>query len=201
MRARADPLKPQKSSNHSFFARQSTKISNIQNQLISEEIKMNSIFYALAIIVPAAGLALSAFFTFKKRMEGKSVRKAMRVNLAAFLVLIVMVSVFAFCASAESGAPDAAAAPETSDAAAASDNAQDEETKSSANGLGLLAAGLVTGLAGIGGGIAVAAGAPAAIAATSEDPKSFGKSLIFVALGESIALYGVVISILILNKV
>ena len=201
MRARADPLKPQKSSDHSFFARQSTKISNIQNQLISEEIKMNSIFYALAIIVPAAGLALSAFFTFKKRMEGKSVRKAMRVNLAAFLVLIVMVSVFAFCASAESGAPDVAAAPDTSETAAASDNAQDEETKSSANGLGLLAAGLVTGLAGIGGGIAVAAGAPAAIAATSEDPKSFGKSLIFVALGESIALYGVVISILILNKV
>ena len=201
MRARADPLKPQKSSDHSFFARQSTKISNIQNQLISEEIKMNSIFYALAIIVPAAGLALSAFFTFKKRMEGKSVRKAMRVNLAAFLVLIVMVSVFAFCASAESGAPDVAAAPDTSETAAASDNAQEEETKSSANGLGLLAAGLVTGLAGIGGGIAVAAGAPAAIAATSEDPKSFGKSLIFVALGESIALYGVVISILILNKV
>lgn len=162
---------------------------------------MNSIFYDLAIIVPVLGLTFSAFFTFKKRMEGKSVRKAMRVNLAAFLVLIVMVSVFAFCASAESGAPDAAAAPETSDAAAASDNAQEEETKSSANGLGLLAAGLVTGLAGIGGGIAVAAGAPAAIAATSEDPKSFGKSLIFVALGESIALYGVVISILILNKV
>ena len=63
-------------------------------------------------------------------------------------------------------------------------------------GLGLIAAALVTGLAGIGGGMAVAAGAPAAIAAASEDPKS----LIFVALGESIALYGVVISILILNK-
>ena len=72
--------------------------------------------------------------------------------------------------------------------------------KSEFMGLGLLAAAIVTGLAGIGGGIAVAAGAPAAIAATSEDPKSFGKSLIFVALGESIALYGVVISILILNK-
>ena len=67
--------------------------------------------------------------------------------------------------------------------------------------LTFLAAGLVTGLAGIGGGIAVAAGAPAAIAATSEDPKAFGKALIFVSLGESIALYGVVISILILNKV
>lgn len=159
---------------------------------------MNSFLYALAIIVPAIGLTFSAFFTFKKRMEGKSVRKAMRVNLATFLVLIVMVSVFAFCASAETGAADVAAAPGTSDAAEAEEEA---ETSSQSNGLGLLAAGLVTGLAGIGGGIAVAAGAPAAIAATSEDPKSFGKSLIFVALGESIALYGVVISILILNKV
>ena len=111
-----------------------------------------------------------------------------------------MVSVFAFCASAETGAPatDAAAAPSTSDTAAA---AEATETKTQANGLGLLAAGLVTGLAGIGGGIAVAAGAPAAIAATSEDAKAFGKALIFVALGESIALYGVVISILILNKI
>ena len=161
---------------------------------------MTGFLYALAIIVPAVGLTLSAFFTFKKRMEGKSVKKAMRVNLATFLVLIVMVSVFAFCASAETGAPatDAAAAPSTSDTAA---TAEATETKTQANGLGLLAAGLVTGLAGIGGGIAVAAGAPAAIAATSEDPKSFGKSLIFVALGESIALYGVVISILILNKI
>lgn len=160
---------------------------------------MTGFLYALAIIVPAVGLTLSAFFTFKKRMEGKSVRKAMRVNLATFLVLIVMVSVFAFCASAESGTP-AAAAPDASDAVVTSAEAT-ETAAFSSNGLGLLAAGLVTGLAGIGGGIAVAAGAPAAIAATSEDPKSFGKSLIFVALGESIALYGVVISILILNKV
>ena len=99
---------------------------------------------------------------------------------------------------------DKAAAPADTTAAQASDTAA-ESTESSAKdnskGLGLLAAGLVTGLAGIGGGIAVAAGAPAAIAATSEDPKAFGKALIFVALGESIALYGVVISILILNKV
>ena len=65
----------------------------------------------------------------------------------------------------------------------------------------MIAAALVTGLAGIGGGIAVAAGAPAAIGATAEDPKVFGKSLIFVALGEAIALYGVVISVLILTHV
>ena len=52
----------------------------------------------------------------------------------------------------------------------------------------------------IGGGMAVASAAPAAIAANSENEKTFGKSLIFVALGESIALYGLVISIMILSK-
>lgn len=68
-------------------------------------------------------------------------------------------------------------------------------------GMGYLAAALVTGLAAIGAGIAVAAGAPAAIGAVSEDPKSFAKALIFVVLGEGIAIYGLLISILILNKV
>ncbi len=154
---------------------------------------MNLFLTAALIILPALVLMFSAFYSFKKRMEGKPARKVMRVNLVTFLVLIVMVSV---CAFAVSAASEPAAAP-----AATSEEAPAQEASSSDKGLGLLAAGLVTAISGIGGGIAVAAGAPAAIAATTEDPKSFGKSLIFVALGESIALYGVVISILILNKV
>lgn len=68
-------------------------------------------------------------------------------------------------------------------------------------GMAYLGAALSTGIAAIGGGIAVGGGAPAAIGALTEDPKSFGKALIFVALGEGIALYGMLISILILNKV
>lgn len=68
-------------------------------------------------------------------------------------------------------------------------------------GLAYIGAGLSTGIAAIGGGIAVGGGAPAAIGALTEDPKSFGKSLIFVALGEGIALYGMLIAILILAKV
>lgn len=67
-------------------------------------------------------------------------------------------------------------------------------------GLGLIAAALSTGIAGIGAGIAVGAGAPAAIGALTEDAKTFGKALIFVVLGEGIALYGMLVSILILNK-
>lgn len=68
-------------------------------------------------------------------------------------------------------------------------------------GLGYLAAALAVGLACIGGGIAVGSGAPAAIGATSEDPQNFVKALIFVVLGEGIALYGVLIAILIINGV
>lgn len=69
-----------------------------------------------------------------------------------------------------------------------------------AQGMGFLAAALVTGLAAIGSGIAVASAAPAAIGAVSEDPKSFGKAIIFVVLGEGIAIYGLLISILIISK-
>ena len=68
-----------------------------------------------------------------------------------------------------------------------------------AQGLGFLAAALATGLSALGAGIAVAAAAPAAIGAFSENEKNFGKSLIFVALGEGVAIYGLLISILIIN--
>lgn len=164
---------------------------------------MTTLFYSVMIVVPAAVLLASVVYTIKKHSEGQSVRKSLRMNAATFAVMLLLVAGCAMGAFA-TGSEDKAAAPADTTAVQASDTAA-ESTESSAKdnskGLGLLAAGLVTGLAGIGGGIAVAAGAPAAIAATSEDPKAFGKALIFVALGESIALYGVVISILILNKV
>ena len=124
----------------------------------------------------------------------------MRMNLATFAVMVLLVAGCAMGAYATGSDNTAAADTASAQTAEASAEAA-ADSDGNSKGLGLLAAGLVTGLAGIGGGIAVAAGAPAAIAATSEDPKAFGKALIFVALGESIALYGVVISILILNKV
>lgn len=69
-----------------------------------------------------------------------------------------------------------------------------------AQGLGFLGAALATGMSSLGAGIAVAAAAPAAIGAFSENEKNFGKSLIFVALGEGVAIYGLLISILIINN-
>lgn len=96
-------------------------------------------------------------------------------------------------------------AADNTDEAAATSTTETTETNTdndhnSSLSIGLVAAALATGMAGIGGGMAVASAAPAAIAANSENEKTFGKSLIFVALGESIALYGLVISIMILSK-
>ena len=69
-----------------------------------------------------------------------------------------------------------------------------------ATGMGYHAAALVTGLSCIGGGIAVAGAASAALGAISEDQSILGKSLIFVGLAEGVALYGLIISFMILGQ-
>ena len=124
----------------------------------------------------------------------------MKTKFSKLFVTILIVAAVTCCGALGVFAADDAKA-DTTAATTASETVNTDNDHNSSLSIGLVAAALATGLAGIGGGIAVAAGAPAAIAATSEDPKAFGKALIFVALGESIALYGVVISILILNKV
>ncbi|MGD2112068.1 MAG: ATP synthase subunit C [Gammaproteobacteria bacterium] len=66
---------------------------------------------------------------------------------------------------------------------------------------GFVAAALATGLSSLGAGIAVAGVGSAAIGAIAEKPEMLGRSLIIVGLAEGIAIYGLIISILILNRV
>ena len=65
---------------------------------------------------------------------------------------------------------------------------------------GLLSAALATGLSSLAAGYAVAKLGTAAVGALAEKPDLFGRLLIFVGLAEGIAIYGVIISILILNR-
>ena len=77
------------------------------------------------------------------------------------------------------------------------------EATSSSNsnaGLGFIAAAIAVAGSSLGAGLAVASAAPAAIGAVSEDGNNFGRAIIFVALGEGVAIYGLLISILIINK-
>lgn len=80
-------------------------------------------------------------------------------------------------------------------------SAAEEVTAAAANveGWRYMAAALSTGLSCIGAGIAVSSAASAALGALSEDSSIMGKALIFVALAESIALYGLLISFSILG--
>ena len=55
-------------------------------------------------------------------------------------------------------------------------------------------------LAALGAGFAVAKVGTAAIGALAEKPELFGRLLIFVGLAEGIAIYGLIVSILILNR-
>ncbi len=60
------------------------------------------------------------------------------------------------------------------------------------------AAALTMGLSALGAGYAIAASGSAAAAATVEKPEVFGKVMIFVALAEAIAIYGLVVALMIL---
>ena len=117
-------------------------------------------------------------------------RRRVLANAGVFLIATLLMIMMAVGVSAEPPDPDTA--PDT--AAVETVPAQNNQ------GMGYLAAALATGLSCLGAGIAIASTAPAAIGAFSEDPKAFGKALIFVVLGEGVALYGLLISILLINK-
>ena len=99
---------------------------------------------------------------------------------AVFAAFATLLALGAFGAAAQS----AAAAPLAAEAV----------------GWALLSAALATGLSSVAAGVAVARVGAAAIGALAERPELFGRLLIFVGLAEGIAIYGLIVSILILNR-
>lgn len=129
-------------------------------------------------------LTLPIVSVIRRKKSGHAAKRAFILNLCSFfavLALSIILPVGGFV-SAEGA-----------------EAAKEAVTNGSA-GLGYLAAAIATGLGSIGCGIAVGGAAPAAIGAVAEEPKSFSKALIFVALGEGVALYGFLISFMILSK-
>ena len=68
-------------------------------------------------------------------------------------------------------------------------------------GLALIGIGIPTGLAAIGAGIAVGPVGASSLAIISEKPEMFGRTLIYLGLAEGIAIYGLVVTILLLGKI
>ncbi len=126
-----------------------------------------------SIIVPFGGFLLS------KKKEG-GFKAALASNLFFFFGTVMVADVLLFSGNVHAAGEAAQAVANT-------------------EGWRYMAAALSTGLSCIGAGIAVASAASAALGALSEDSSIMGKALIFVALAESIALYGLLISFSILG--
>lgn len=132
------------------------------------------------ILIALISLPLVNVFRGKKSV---SVAKRRMITHVCFFFAIVLGTVFFSATKAY---------------AAGADDVTMKMAGSIGQGLGFIAAALATGFSALGAGIAVAAAAPAAIGAFSENEKNFGKSMIFVALGEGVAIYGLLISIFII---
>jgi V/A-type H+-transporting ATPase subunit K len=130
----------------------------------------------VAVAIPVIGAAV------KIKMGLPVNRKRfVSANLATFAAtFVVCVLVTGMTAFAEGGESVAAVA-------------------DSAEGIKAIAAALVMGLACIGSGIAIASSAPAALGAASERPEMFGKAIVIVALGEGIAIFGLLALVMILS--
>lgn len=159
---------------------------------------MSTFTTALIILTPAVAIIAALIVgnrVFKKTGSGSSALKKhfLTVVIAAFLCLMLTVGASAAESATEAPAETTAATVQVSDEALAAQ----ANSVGSASGMGFIGAALAIGLSAIGAGIALAGGAPAAIGAIAENPKSFGKAMIFVVLGEAVALYGLVVAMLI----
>lgn len=86
------------------------------------------------------------------------------------------------------------------DALAQTSNGAPASTDPSVHSWGYMAAAIATGLSTLAAGIAVASVGTSAVGAIAERPELFGRTLVMVGLAEGIAIYGLIISIIILNR-
>lgn len=138
----------------------------------------------LVFFIATLAMLSPLFLAGIRKYTGLRAKKALGANIASFCALFLVATVLGFGGSA--GAADVTV----------------EVATASANGIMMgmkyIAAALAVGLSGIGGGLAVASSASAALGAISENEKAFGKALIFVGLAEGVALYGLIVALLLL---
>ena len=134
-----------------------------------------------SFLTVAAGLYF--YFNPDLKAAAKKMKAVLASNAVLFIISVVAATAVIFSGNAH--AAEAAAGTQQAD---------------SSRGLGFIAAALATGIATIGAGYAVGSVGSSALGAVSEDPKILGKTLIFVGLAEGIAIYGLIVSILILGR-
>ena len=133
-------------------------------------------------------LGLGAYLEFRPLTDGARAQRWWKGTLGTNLLVFVSASVGALLLGIDNAmAQEAAAAP--------------HGEISVGLGLALLGAGLPTGLAAFGAGLAVGPVGAASLAVIAEKPEMFGRTLIYLGLAEGIAIYGLVVTILLLGRI
>lgn len=134
-----------------------------------------------ATLLVLGTISIGVYFIYNDCDEKRTnLKKFLRINLSTFIPVLAAALVMM--------APNVVAAA-TSGATGMTDA-----------GLGYIGAALSTGFACVGAGYAVGVVGSAALGAVSEDPKILGKTLIYVGLAEGVAIYGLIISIMIIGS-
>lgn len=149
--------------------------------------------YTIVTLLTAAllGVIASGIYLHYHPLQPARARRLFKptiiTNIAVFVGAQLLVTAI--------GINDALAAPEVEAALAGG--------KDISLGMGLAFIGIALPTAGstIAAGLAVGPIGAASLAAVSEKPEMFGRTLVYLGLAEGIAIYGLVLSILLLNRV
>ena len=149
--------------------------------------KTNILFLLIPILIVTLSF-IPLLIMIKSPKKNKSKKNAKKLMLTHFLMFFGLIAISAIVMIM------------TKSTAYALETAKQvtENISGLENGLKYLSAAIATAISCIGAGIGVGNGISAAIGAYSENEKTFSKALMFVAFGEGIAIYGLVVSFLIL---
>ena len=133
-------------------------------------------------LLVTASLSLTLLGTLLRNRPASSPRKVLAASLLVSFSALLAGSVHALSAGTAAAAETGAAL-------------------GTGAGMGFLGAAIATGLACLGAGVAVAVVGAAAFGIIGEKPEMLGTTLIYLGLAEGIAIYGVIVSLLILGKI
>ncbi len=154
---------------------------------------MNTVIFIIAAIIIISMVVLGLYLRSENtKISDSKARNIFKGSLVTSLVVV------AALVTGVLATPDRLHAQEKHQTN--SQEAQIHQPQEGSVGLGYIAAAIAVGLGSLGAAIAVGMSAAAAVGAVSENRKVFGNAIVFVGLAEGIAIYGLIIAIMILNK-
>lgn len=138
---------------------------------------------SIPVVLVALGLVFGARPVTSARMARRGFLGALGTSALAFVAAEIALLVLATGQALAQQAVSAAAA-----------------EMSTGFGLAMIGVAIPTCMATVGAGIAVGPVGAASLAAITEKPELFGRSLVYLGLAEGIAIYGLVVTILLLGR-